>query len=390
MTIKEIMVKMAETLDAAKAEEDFEKKSALMDEFDALKAQKELAEREEAAEKAFAEKKMEEADEAEEKEAELDSYEKSVKEFAAAARRGFKTYGGMSEGVNADGGYTVPEDISTKIEELREAKASLIDYVAVENVKTMSGARTFKKRSQLSGFSSVAEAASIGAMAIPQFDRYTYTITKYAGFLPVTNELLDDSDANIVSVLTEWIADESRVTRNKLILAALDDKYTRATDPEDEVSISSLDDIKNVLNVTLGQAFKPYSIIITNDSGLQWLDTLVDGIDRYMLQPDPTNPMKQRLCAGTTTVPVVVIPNADLPDDDDNGTPFYIGDFKEAIVFFDRKQLSIKTSDTAAIGTSSAAVNAFAEDLTVFRAIEREDVVCRDDAAYVKGFYKAQ
>ena len=43
--------------------------------------------------------------------------------FANAARHGFKNV--MTEGTPADGGYTVPVDISTKIEKLREASFNL-------------------------------------------------------------------------------------------------------------------------------------------------------------------------------------------------------------------------------------------------------------------------
>ena len=37
----------------------------------------------------------------------------AVAEFAAAVRSGFRN--AMTEGTNADGGYTVPEDISTQV-----------------------------------------------------------------------------------------------------------------------------------------------------------------------------------------------------------------------------------------------------------------------------------
>ena len=88
-----------------------------------------------------------------------------------------------------------------------------------------------------------------------------------------------------------------------------------------------------------------------------------------MLQPNPANPMQMRLSAGATTVPVITVPNADLPTTT-NKIPFIIGDLKEAIKFFDRKQLTINTSNVAAIGE----LNAFEEDLTLFRGIERETV----------------
>lgn len=83
--------------------------------------------------------------------------------------------------------------------------------------------------------------------------------------------------------------------------------------------------------------------------------------------------MKMQLCAGVTVIPVVVIPNADLPNDTTK-IPFIIGDLNEGIVYWDREQTSIKVSDTASIGT----LNAFEENLTLYRAIEREDVTKRD------------
>ncbi len=52
----------------------------------------------------------------------------AVHEFANAARNRFHVSNDMSEGSRTDGGYTVPEDIQTKINERREARASLIQF----------------------------------------------------------------------------------------------------------------------------------------------------------------------------------------------------------------------------------------------------------------------
>lgn len=306
---------------------------------------------------------------------ELDQKKDSVKEFADAARRGFRN--SMNEGTAADGGYTVPEDIQTRINERRTAKASLIDLVDVENVTTNKGARTFKKRSQQTGFTKVGEGAKIPGGNTPQFERLEYEIEKYAGYYPVTNELLTDSDANITDALITWIGDESRVTRNKIIRDVIGNKKATA--------ITSLDDIKKALNVTLGQAFKPTSKVITNDDGLQWLDTLKNDKGEYLLQPSASNPMENVLCAGATRVPVKVIPNEDMPSDTTaKGTrkiPMIIGDLKEGIKFWDRMKTTLTTSNTAVAGN----LNAFEEDLTLFRAIEREDCKTKDDAAFVNG-----
>ena len=297
----------------------------------------------------------------------------AVKEFANAARCGFRVNNKMNEGTQLDGGYTVPEDILTRINTYRQSKKSLKDLVTVEVVTTNKGQRTFKKRAQQTGFVKVGEGGKIGAKATPQFERISYEIDKYAGYFPVTNELLADSDANITNTLIEWIGDESRVTANKLILDTIKTL--------EEVELNGLDDIKKALNVTLGSAFKSTSKIITNDDGLQYLDTLKDLEGKYLLQPNPANPMEMRLCAGATIVPIEVIPNNDMPTYE-NKVPFIIGDLKEGIIFWDRQQMNIKMSDLAVIGE----LNAFEEDLTLFRAIEREDVTKRDEKAVVNGY----
>lgn len=299
--------------------------------------------------------------------------ENSIAEFANAARNGFRVNNKMTIGSKPDGGYTVPEDILTSINTYRESKKSLKDLVTVEKVTTSKGSRTFKKRAQQNGFTKVGEGGKIGKGATPQFERLDYEIEKYAGYFPVTNELLADSDANITNTLIQWIGDESRVTANKLILNVIKTKA--------ETKLEGLNGIKKALNVTLGSAFKATSKIITNDDGLQYLDTLKDGNGRYILQADPITPMSMWLCAGATKVPVEVIPNSDMPSTG-NKAPFIIGDLKEGIVFWDRQLMSIKMSDIASIGD----LNAFEEDLTLFRAIEREVVTKKDEQAFVNGY----
>lgn len=350
-----------ENKDVAKANE-------ILDEIDALKAEYETEKRLYEAEKdagAPTEKEIQEKHEEESK-------EDSIKAFAEDARNGFKVKA-MNEGTSADGGYTVPEDIQTRINAYRDAKTSLLRLVRVEKVSTNKGARTFKKRSQQTGFTKVGEGGKIGAKNTPQFERISYEIEKYAGYFPVTNELLADSDANIANTLIEFIGDESRVTANKLILGQI------ATIPE--VALAGLDDIKKALNVTLGQAFKATSKIVTNDDGLQYLDTLKDKDGDYLLSTSPSDPMRLVLCAGATTIPVEVIPNADLPTTE-NKIPMIIGDLNEAVVYWDRAQMSIAVSNIAQVGD----LNAFEEDLTIYRAIEREDVTLRDSSAVVNGY----
>lgn len=293
----------------------------------------------------------------------------SIKAFADAARHGFKT---MNEGTPADGGYTVPEDISTQINKLKENHFSLRGYIDHETVSTNTGARTYQTRAQQTGFAQVGEGGKITATAAPKFSRINYSIKKYAGYLPVTNELLADSDAAIANVITEWLAGESVATENAQILAKINEVEATA--------LANLNAIKKAVNVTLS-AFKGTITIFTNDDGIQYLDTLEDKNGRPLLAPDPTKPMELRLSVGARSIPVVQIPNEVLATGEGNKVPFIIGDLKEYLKEFDRAQLTVAQSTTAAIGE----FNAFEEDMTLFRGIMRADFVVKDTKALVRG-----
>ena len=304
-------------------------------------------------------------------------YQKAVKSFAEAARSGFpkvtKAAGDfMQEGVDADGGYTVPQDIVTKIISLRESKQSLLDEVTVTPVKTRSGRRTIKKRGQHTGFATVAEAAKLGKAATPQFATISYEIEKRGGYLPVTNELLADSDNNIAAVAEEWLADEARVTANKEIMTIV--KANTSTD---------LKDLDGVLKawIGLGSSFRATSKVITNDDGLVWLGTLKDGNGRYLLSPNPADPKQLQLCVGPHVLPVKVYDNDTVPS---TGTkvPLILGDLKAGVMYWDRQQFSVKVSDVATVGT----LNAFEQDLTLWRGTMRDDCTAWDDKAFVNGY----
>ena len=311
-----------------------------------------------------------------EPEGESNGYANAVKAFAAAARAGFKAAtGSMNETTGADGGYTVPEDISTKIIQLRDAKESLLGEVTVEPVKTKSGKRTYQKRSQHEGFATVEEAAKVGKVATPQFATEAYEIEKRSGYLPVTNELLEDSDNNIAAIAEEWLADEARVTANKEILAVVQAKAAQ--------DLKNLDGILAAW-VGLGSTFRNTSKLITNDDGLLWLGTRKDGNGRYLLTPNPADPKELRLCVGPYTLPVKTYDNDTIPTAEGR-IPMILGDLKEGVAYWDRRIFNVKVSDSAVVGEFSA----FEQDMTIWRGSLRDDCTAWDDGAFVNGYIAA-
>lgn len=311
----------------------------------------------------------------------------AVKKFLNAARTGFSNI--MTSTEKKDGGYTVPEDLDTEIRHFKDAAFNLESLVTVESVSVPSGSRVFQKKGHAIGFAEVDENGEIQATDQPEFTTIAYKVKKYAGYLPVTNELLDDSDAAIRSVITKWLGDGSRVTGNKGILAALaKGKTAEAADTPTYTVIKNLDDITKAINVTLGAAYKNGAKIITNDNGLQTLCELKDANGRPLLNPNPADPMKMQLSAGATVIPIEVLPVSDFPNvtvNDKNFAPFVIGDLKEAITVFDRKLCTITASDTASV----PGYNAFTQDGVLFKAIERKDFQVKDADAYVYGYFSA-
>ncbi|GAA2978518.1 MULTISPECIES: phage major capsid protein [Bacillota] len=274
----------------------------------------------------------------------------------------------LSENKGEDGGYIVPEDITTTINQLKLTTDSLEQYVNVQTVSTNKGARTLEKRAASTPFAPLSEYGNPNAMkeiASPQFDRIPYAIDDYAGFLPVPNDLLSDTDQALENYLRQWIAKKSIATRNYLILQEIN-KLTK-------VDLKDYNGLKTTLNVTLDPIFAASANIITNQDGFNYLDQLEDKNGRPLLQPDPTNPTR-KLFAGK---PVVVLSNKTIATDGAGKAPFIIGDLKEAIVLWDRQQLSIDMTKEGG--------NAWRSNTTEFRAIEREDVTLWDSEAVVYG-----
>lgn len=361
---QQILAKSAEAQKLTEGEnvtaENIEKAAGIMDEVDTLQKEFETLERVEKSKKMGVPAAQEQTEDAQKPDV--------VKAFADAVRSRFKD---LNEGAGIDGGYTVPADIQTMINKYKEERFSLASLIDRETVSTMSGRRTYQKRAQHTGFSAVAEGGKIGKVAAPQFEIMEYTIKKYAGFLPVTNELLEDSDANITNVMVEWLGEEEIATENAQILAKVNAKEATA--------IAGIKDIKKAINVTLA-AFAGTTKIITNADGLNYLDTLEDSNKRPLLSPDPVKPMEAYLSVGVRRIPVVVVPNEVLATADGK-IPVIMGDLHEYMKQFDRKQLTLTHSAVASVGE----LNAYEMDLTLIRGIMRGDWQVKDSAAIVRG-----
>lgn len=290
-------------------------------------------------------------------------------ELSFAKSMAVRNAANMNEGAGEAGGFIVPTDEQTKINELKRALNPLSALVRVENVNTMSGTRVLEKASDMTPFASVAEFAAIGEIDGPKFTQVKYTIKKFAGILPISEELLADSDQNLLAYVNGWLAKKSVATENAQILAVLK-TLTKAP-------LTNLDGIKEILNVTLDPTISLMSSVLTNQDGFNFLDKQKDTDGRYLLQPNPLD-STQKLLFGK---PVTVVSNKVLPTDTSVAStkkaPVIIGSFTDAVVLFDRQA-------TTLTGTSVGG-DAWKRDSYDVKAVTRIDVQKFDDKAVVFG-----
>lgn len=271
----------------------------------------------------------------------------------------------MKESVDKDGGLIVPKDISTKINERKRELNSLKKYVRVEKVNTLTGSRVIEKNADSVPFASIEEGGLFTDVANPEFETVDYKVVKYGGVLDVTRELLEDTKENIKNYLVNWLAKKEVATENKAILTVAD---AIATTP---VAIRTYDDIKTILNTKIDPALLDKTVILTNQSGYNWLDTLKDKQDRYLLKDHITDPNVKALEGKYT---VIVVTDKVLPVKAKK-VPFYIGALDEAITHFEREGRTIEMTDLVK----------WANDKISIKSRMRFDTKAFDKEALVKG-----
>lgn len=272
----------------------------------------------------------------------------------------------------SDGGFTVPQDIQTDIIELRRTENDLEQYVNVEPVQTLSGSRVIEIDADSTPWEDVDEGEEFPEEDAPKFKLISYKVKKKGGILKTTRELLKDSAVNILAYLNKWIAKKSRATRNAAILKKLDEITTGK-----EIKVETFDDFKDVFNEKLDASIAQSSIVLTNQSGFNYLDKLKDGDGNYIIQPDVTDKTK-RLLFGV--YPIHVVSNKTLKKTTGSGNekyPVYMGDLKEAITLFDREKITVELSTEAG--------DLWAKDLTGIKVRDRFDVQAVDESAVIKG-----
>lgn len=265
---------------------------------------------------------------------------------------------GQTGEVDDRGGYLLPEEAVETIKELKRKYVNLKDYCNVHPTTTRTGnlPTVNEPTDELTNFDELNELSKKEI----KFSNVGYKIKNYGDILPIANTFLSDVNANIVEVVGKVFAKKAVLTENNKILA-----LAQALTP---VEISDYKGIISQLNKGLDPDIAAEAIIITNQSGYDYLDQLTDANSRPLLVPSLADPSK-KIFKGKEVVYFADEKLANV----DGAYPFFVGSLYEFVTFFDREQYTMALSKEAG----------FTSNTIYVKPMERFDVKKVDSDAMV-------
>ncbi|CEP89755.1 phage major capsid protein [[Clostridium] sordellii] len=264
-----------------------------------------------------------------------------------------KEMNAISENIDEDGGYAVPQDIQTKINTRLKDTTDLYNLVDYETVYTRSGKRTYEKRSKQKPMKPLSENANLVNLSNgdnAKLETYIFKLKDLADFMSIPNDLLKFADKSLENFIINWFVDKVRITRNVEILYGdggdehaqgiiSSNKFKKVTLPKSP----GLKEFKKCKNVDLLNVFKTTSQWIVNQDGFNYLDSLEDKTGRPYLQIDPKDSTQYKFLG----LPVKELPN-DLLLTTKTAIPVLLGDLKEAYKYVSNGKYELATTNIGA------------------------------------------
>lgn len=208
---------------------------------------------------------------------------------------------------------------------VNKTRNPLLDLV--ERVKVNSGSGKYPVIKKTDGVMvSIDELKSNPELGKPAISEIDYSIKTYRGYVPVSQEMIDDADYDIMTIVEDEVFNQGENTELSLVTAVL----KTAT----QADAAGFDGIKDIYNKKLKSIYKA-SIVVTK-SMFAALDKVKDKDGRYMLQTDVASPTGYSF-GGKTIYKV-----DDTVFGNEGDMKFFIGDVTEFVKEFDRSQVSVK------------------------------------------------
>lgn len=285
-------------------------------------------------------KEYEKAPEKREKEKDMGKRSEEIEEARSAINAFVKSKGQVREGgfKEVDAGILIPVEILAP-QEKPEDIVDLKNYVKNVSVNSASGKYPVIAKSG-SKMSTVEELEQNPELSKPKISNIDYSIATRRGYIPISQEAIDDADYDVTGLIRDEINDQSRNTRNTDIATVLKSATAK--------SVTGLDGLKDLVNKEIKKVY-PVKFIISASLYAE-LDKLKDKNGRYLLQDSITSSSGKVLSGKEVIV---------LDDEMIAGAgelKGFVGDPKSFCTFFDRKQTSVEWVDNQIYGKLLAGV----------------------------------
>ncbi|WP_205216660.1 phage major capsid protein [Enterococcus hirae] len=257
-----------------------------------------------------------------------ETYTRSINQF-------IRTKGEKRDGLTTVGAEAViPVDRITKPEKQPETVVDLRQHVGRVPVTTGTGSYPIL-RANKNKMTSVAELVKNPELAKPEFTKVNYEIATYRGYIPVSQEALDDSDIDLGGLVAEYIQRQSLNTSNAEIAKKLQTATAK--------TVTDIDGLKDIVNVTIDPAYNVK--FIASQSFFNELDKMKDNDGRYLLQQDVTVASGYKLLGRE-----VVVMADDVIGTAAGNKVAFVGDPSLFVKYFDRQQASVRWVDNDVYG----------------------------------------
>ena len=262
----------------------------------------------------------------------LDDKEKS---FTRSINQFIRTKGEKRDGLTTVGAEAViPVDRITKPEKQPETVVDLRQHVGRVPVSTGTGSLPVLKANK-NKMVSTEELAKNPALANPEFIKVNFEVATYRGYIPVSQEALDDSDIDLGGLVAEYIQRQTLNTANAEIAKKLQTATAK--------SVTDMDGLKDIVNVEIDPAYNVK--FIASQSFFNELDKMKDNDGRYLLQQDVTVASGYKLLGRE-----VVVMSDDVIGTKAGDKVAFVGDSSLFVKYFDRQQASVRWVDNDVYG----------------------------------------
>ncbi|MCB2300650.1 phage major capsid protein [Clostridium tagluense] len=264
----------------------------------------------------------------------------------------------MIEGDKGKGGIAIGDDISKDIKVFQDQRRmfDVRNLINVETVGTLKGTRPYvSNQPQAQGFASVDEGADVQGLYEPTFDEMAYVVRSYAGFIPLTKELLEDDVTSIYNFIVKWLGENELNTYAYQVFNGTGTKSAQGIMTETKVGgalisrtekllvAPTIKKFKTTFNVDLEALVNGTESITTNADGYDYLDGLMDANNTPYLKADVTSLSGYKFL-GRDIIPVPKKFLDNVVDGANTLTPFIMGDLKQLYTMYDRKQMVVEST----------------------------------------------